>query len=203
MQNSDAPDGKEIQDLQQLWQKSTKNESFTIKERAMMTRINKEVSNFNLLFGTGQWGQIILDSSLFCIFTLELLDAIWHNKPDKIAFRLAFMLSALSFLVFHGTVKFKMRTFNHTNNREYLQMQLMRVEHEIKYREKFAPILMVLVFGLLIVGMWNDLPIWSIVLLVLFFILVFSGSIGKGMMNDELLPLRSKLNASLQQLNEH
>lgn len=203
MQNSDAPGGKEIQDLQQLWQKSTTNESFTIKERAMMTRINKEISNFNLFFGTGQWGQIILDSSLFCIFTLELLDAIWHNKPDKIAFRLAFMLTALSFLVFHGTVKFKMRTFNQNNNRECIQMQLMRVEQEIKFREKTTPLLSPVIFGLLILGIWNDLPLWSIILLVTLFIPLQIANFSKKLIPKELYPLRDKLQSALQQLNEH
>ncbi len=203
MQNSDAPGSKEIQDLQQLWQESTTNESFTIKERAMMTHINKEISNFNLLFGTGQWGQIILDSSLFCIFTLELLEAIWHNKPDKIAFRLAFMLTALSFLVFHGTVKFKMRTFNHNTSREYLQMQLMRVKQEINFREKTTPLLSPVIFGLLILGFWNDLPLWSIILLVILFISLQIANFSKKLISKELYPLRDKLQSALQQLNEH
>lgn len=203
MQDSNAPGGKEIQDLQQLWQESTTNESFTIQERVMMARINKEVSNFNLLFGTGQWGQIILNGFLLCIIALELLDAIWHNKPDKIAFRLALMLTMLSFFIFYGMVKFKMRSFNQNNNQECIQMQLMRVEQEIKFREKTTPLLGPVIFGLLILGLWNDLPLWSIILLVTLFIPLQIANFSKKLIPKELYPLRDKLQSALQQLNEH
>lgn len=205
MQNDESQneEDKYLGDLRSLWQESTTKESINIKEQAMMSRIRVEMNYFNSFFATGHWGQIIFNCILFSNAAFNIADGIRHNDIYKIAFHLAIALAMLCFIIFHGKVKFKMRSFNQSNNREYTLLQIMRVEQEIKFREKTAPLLSPVIFGLLILGLWNDLPLWSIILLVVLFITLQIANFSKKLISKELYPLRDKLQSALQQLNEH
>lgn len=206
MQNSDAPDGKEIQDLQQLWQESTKNESINIKEQAMMKSINPQLANFEAEFGTGKKRTVLAYGLLTCLWAFDLIQDIRQNEGIyEIIFHAVALLFGVGMLVFHYWVHRNTSHNDESSMQSYVEMNLWRIEQQLRLEDRIFPIAMAIMLVFLTLDITADFSVWHTFLFGMMMTIAFIGiyAYRKGRVDDLLKPLRDKLQSALQQLNEH
>lgn len=206
MQNSDAPGGKQIQELQQLWQESTKNESLTIKEKTMMTNINPQLSSFEVEFGTGKKRSVLTYGLMTCIWSFELIQDIRQDEGIyKIIFHAIALLFSAGMLFFHFWVHRNIRHYDESSMQSYVEMNLWRVEQQLQLEQRIFPTAIAIMFAFLTLEITADFSLWHTFLFGMMMTIAFIGihAYRKGRVDDFLKPLRDKLQSALQQLNEH
>lgn len=206
MQNSDALGGKEIQDLQQLWQESAKNESINIKEQTMIKSMNPQLSNFEVEFGTGKKRTVLAYGLLTCIWAFDLIQDIRQNEGIyEIIFHAVALLFGASMLFFHFWVHRNTSHYDESSMQSYVEMNLWRTEQQLRLEHRVFPIAMAILFAFLTLDITADFSLWHTFLFGMMMTIIFIGiyAYRKGRVGDLLKPLRDKLQSALQQLNEH
>lgn len=206
MQNSDAPGGKEIQDLQQLWQESAKNESINIKEQTMIKSMNPQLSNFEVEFGTGKKRTVLAYGLLTCIWAFDLIQDIRQNEGIyEIIFHAVALLFGAGMLFFHFWVHRNTSHYDESSMQSYVEMNLWRTEQQLRLEHRVFPIAMAILFAFLTLDITADFSLWHTFLFGMMMTIIFIGiyAYRKGRVDDLLKPLHDKLQSALQQLNEH
>lgn len=200
MQNSDAPGGKEIQDLQQLWQQTTTTNSLKIKEREMVRDIQYQVDTFDEKFGMGTLKNSSMAGFMTIMFIFIATRDFMRDSKANIPFIILAIIQGILFL-FHTVTRLQQRKYNMSNARDYFTYNLERVQRQLLWM-KIIPLLVVPLFVAIYFYYPADQlsPIWITILAAI-------PIVGTGyfiwLYHYQIIPLRDKLQSALQQLNEH
>lgn len=203
MHANESQEPKSNDDLQQLWQQSIHNESFTFQPDIMIQQLKKDVNKFNKEQYLGSWKTSWFPLGMTLVSSATLIKAIQQDDIMQIGFRGAIIVMFGSLACFNLWAAWKRRKFTDTNQREFLEKNIQHLDWYIKFQERFTPFVALLSLYFILFAFSDFIQMWFCILIaVLATIVVFANRTTTDWGSSDASALRSKLNATLHQLNE-